>query len=109
MGQGFGGKPKTVVDRKVFISDSNLEDEYTKAFGGPEAARALIDGGFCREQAILQAARLAAISEIGPEAVAKFCRDKGKVDAATAISEALTPDTAKEIGSVARLLWLRAI
>lgn len=100
----FGGKPQTVVDKKVFISDADLEDEYTKALGGPAAARALIDGGFCREQGILQAAEVDAISEVTPEAVAKYCRDKGKVDAATAISEALTPDTAKQVGSVARLL-----
>ena len=100
----FGGKPQTVIDKKVFISDCDLEDEYTKALGGPAAAQALIDGGFCREQGILQAAEIETISEISPGAVAKFCRDKGKVDAATAISEALTPDSAKDIGSVARLL-----
>lgn len=100
----FGGKPNEVIDTKVFISDGDLEDEFTRALGGPAAARALIDAGFCREQGILQAAGVDAISAISPEAVAKFCRDKGKVDAATAISEALTPETAAEIGSVARLL-----
>ncbi|WP_439938538.1 ATP-dependent nuclease [Nocardia sp. N13] len=100
----FGGKPTTVVDKKVFISDGDLEDEYTKALGGPAAASALIDGGFCREQGILQAVGVSEISEISPSAVAKFCRDRGKVDAATAISEALTPGTAEQIGSVARLL-----
>lgn len=100
----FGDKPKKVIDKKVFISDGDLEDEFTKALGGPAAARALIDAGFCREQGILQAAGVEAISAISPEAVAKFCRDKGKVDAATAIAEALTPETAAEIGSVSRLL-----
>lgn len=100
----FGGKPKKVIDKKVFISDGDLEDEFTKALGGPAAASALIDGGFCREQGILQAAGVDSISAISPEAVAKFCRDKGKVDAATAISEALTLETAAEIGSVSRLL-----
>ncbi|WP_369815018.1 ATP-dependent endonuclease [Aeromicrobium sp. Leaf245] len=100
----FGGKPKDVIDKKVFISDGDLEDEFTMALGGPVAAKALIDGGFCREEGILQAAGVDAISAIGPEAVAKFCRGKGKVDAATAVAEALTPETAAKIGSVARLL-----
>jgi putative ATP-dependent endonuclease of OLD family len=100
----FGGKPKNVIDKKVFISDGDLEDEYTKALGGPTSARALCDGGFCREEGILQASGVDTIDGISAESVAKFCRDKGKVDAATAISEALTPETAAEVSSVARLL-----
>ncbi len=100
----FKGKRDTIVDKKVFISDADLEDEYTRALGGSAAAKALIDGGFCREQGILQATGVAAIEEITPEAVAKFCRDKGKVDAASCIAEVLTPETAGRIGSVTRLV-----
>lgn len=100
----FGGRPRNVIDKKVFISDADLEDEYSRALGGPVAAKALIDGGFCREQGIRQAAGVAAIDEITPEAVAAFCRDKGKVEAATCIAEDLTAETAEKIGSVARLV-----
>lgn len=100
----FGGKPRFVIDKKVFISDEDLEGEYAHALGGPEAAKALINGGFCREQGILQAAGVGTLEEIGPEAVAKFCRDKGKVEAATCIAEALTAESAERIGSVARLV-----
>lgn len=100
----FKGKRHTVVDTKVFISDVDLEDEYTRALSGPIAAKALVDGGFCREQGILQAAEVATLDEITPEAVAQFCRDKGKVDAASCIAEALTPERAGKIGSVTRLL-----
>lgn len=100
----FKGKQNTVVDKKVFISAVDLEDEYTRALGGPASARALIDGGFCREQGILQAAEADEVEEISPQAVAKFCRDKGKVDAATCIAEVLTAETAEKIGSVSRLL-----
>ncbi|WP_137803098.1 AAA family ATPase [Kocuria sp. 2SI] len=102
----FKGKRHTVVDKKVFISDVDLEDEYTRALSGPIAAKALVDGGFCREQGILQAAEVATLDEITPEAVAQFCRDKGKVDAASCITEALTPERAGKIGSVTRLLRL---
>ena len=100
----FPGKRNTIVDRKVFISDADLEDEYTKALGGPAAARALIDNKFCRKAGILQASGVDAIEDITAEAVAKFCRDKGKVEAATCISEALDARSAQNIGSVARLL-----
>ncbi len=100
----FKGKRSTVVDKKVFISDIDLEDEYARALGGPVAAKALIDGKFCYEQGILQAADISEIDQISPEAVAKFCRDKGKVEAATCIAEAMTPDAAEKIGSVSRLV-----
>lgn len=100
----FVGKRATIVNKKVFISDADLEDEYSRAFGGPAAARALINGGFCREEGILQAAGADAIDAIDPDAVANFCRRKGKVEAATCIADALTADTADKIGSVSRLL-----
>lgn len=100
----FKRKSKEVIDKHVFISDTDLEDEYTRALGGPVAAQVLIDGGFCREEGILQASEAAAIEDISVEAVAKFCRDKGKVVAATCISEVLDAGSAERIGSVARLV-----
>ena len=100
----FGGKPRNIVDKIVFVSKADLEDEYTCALGGPVAASALIDAEFCSERALLQSAGIVAIEEIGPEAVAKFCRNKGKVEAATCIAEALTANAAEKIGSVSRLV-----
>lgn len=100
----FKGKPAGIVDKKVFISAVDLEDEYTRALGGPASATALVDGGFCREKAILDSAGVTAIDDITPEAVAKYCRDKGKIDAANCIADALTLESAERIGSVARLL-----
>lgn len=100
----FGGKPKDTIDKKVFISKIDLEDEYTRALGGPVVAQALIDGGVCREQGILQASGVTAIKDVSAEAAAKFCRDRRKVEAATCISTVLDVDSAQRIGSVARLV-----
>lgn len=100
----FGGKPQSVIDKKVFISSADLEDEFSIALGGPATAKALVDGKFCRDQGILQATGFATVEEITPEAVAKFCRDKGKVEAATCVAEALTAETAENVRSVARLV-----
>lgn len=100
----FGGKPRDVVDKNVFVSDEDLEAEYTLALGGPNAARALVTGGFCQEQGLLQSAGVTSIHDLSAAAVAKFCRDRGKVDAAVCVAEALTVETALKIGSVSRLL-----
>lgn len=99
-----GGKPKAVFDKILFVSSTDLEDEYAGAFGGIDAAHALIDGGFCSENSLLQAAGIANLSEITPHAVAAYCRNKGKVEAATCVADAMTPETAEVIGSVARLV-----
>lgn len=100
----FGGKRSDVVDHKVFISSADIEDECARALGGPATARALIDGKLCREQGILQSTGFASVDEITAEAAAQFCRDKGKVEAATCIADVLNTETAEKIGSVARLL-----
>ena len=99
----FKGKKKTIVNNKIFVSEIDLEDEYSRALGGPAVARVLISGGLCREQGILQSTRAKTIEEISAEAAAEFCRGK-KVEAATCVSEALTPEEAEKIDSVARLL-----
>lgn len=100
----FSGKRSAVVDHKVFISDEDLEAEYTRALGGPTTARALVAGKLCREQGILQSTGFDSVDEITPEATAQFCRDKGKVEAATCVSDMLDADSAQKIGSVARLV-----
>jgi len=100
----FGGKPIDVIDQKVFISKSDLEDEYTTALGGPMSASAILDGDFCRVEWLKQSAGVDSLESISPEAVAKYCRKKGKVEAATLIADVLTRETAEEIGSVARLV-----
>lgn len=100
----FQDKRKRVVDKKVFISKADLEDEYTQALGGPASARALIDSEFCTERDLLQSTGSSKLDDLTPEAVARFCRDKGKVDAARCIAESLTYETAERIGSVSRLL-----
>lgn len=103
--QAFGEKPRNVINRRVFISKEDLEDEYANALGGPAAAQALIEGGLCRKQGILQASEAETIEEISIEAVARFCRSGNrKVEAATCISEALDEGSAERIGSVARLV-----
>lgn len=100
----FKQKRDAVVDRKVFVSGVDLEDEYTRALGGKGSAQALIDGEFCREEGLLRAAQVSSLEDLTPEAVAKFCRDKGKVGAATCIAEALDQDSSRKISSVTRLL-----
>lgn len=100
----IGGKRRTVVDRTIFISDSDLEDEYTRALGGKASAQSLIDGGFCRKEGILQASDVDTLDELSPEAVAKFVREKSKVDAATCIAGVIDEQSAEHIGSVSRLL-----
>ena len=100
----FKGKQNTIVDKKVFISAADLEDEYARAFGGPALARVLVASGFCRTEGILQATGVSKLDDVTSEAAAQFCRDKGKVDAASCIAEALTKDVAEKIGSVSRLL-----
>ena len=88
----------------MFISAADLEDEYARAFGGPALARVLVASGFCRTEGILQATGVSKLDDVTSEAAAQFCRDKGKVDAASCIAEALTKDVAEKIGSVSRLL-----
>lgn len=100
----FNGKPKTIIDKKVFISKKDLEDEYTRALGGSASARALIDSGFRREKSLLQATGFSKLDDITQEAMARYCRKNGKVDVASCIAEALDNETAVKIGSVSRLL-----
>lgn len=98
-----GRKRAEVEDKIVFISDADLEDEYAAALGGPITAQALIDGGHCREDAVLQSVSAQKIADITPEAVAGYCR-KDKVSAAVCVGDVLTRESAERIASVSRLL-----
>lgn len=100
----FGGRPRDVVDKKVFISDPDLEDEYTTALGGQAAAWAILDDDFCKRSWLLKSADVDDINDVTPQAVAKYCRKNGKVEAATLIAEFIEPDVADKIGSVSRLV-----
>lgn len=100
----FQGKKRAEIEDKiVFISDADLEDEYAAALGGPGTAQALIDGGHCRVDAVLQSASVQSISDITPQAVAEYCR-KDKVSAAICVGDALTRVSAERIASTSRLL-----
>lgn len=100
-----GGKPQDVIGKSLWISTSDLEEEYAQAFTGPGLARALIEAGYCSETQILQSASVGSLDDVTDEAAAAFCR-KGKTDAATAVASQLDADTAKSITSVAGLLNL---
>lgn len=101
----FPGRRNAVVNKKVFVSTKDLEDEYTRALGGTVSGQALITGGLCQERGLLQATKSSGVDHTTPEAVAKFCRNGGrKVHAASCIAEMLTAETAEKITSVSRLL-----
>jgi putative ATP-dependent endonuclease of the OLD family len=99
----FGGKPKHVLGTSLWVSTPDLEAEYAHAFTGPGLAKALVEGGYCKEDAVLQSAGVAALSEVSEEAAAAFCR-KGKTDAAAVVAAQLDSATAEKILSVAGLL-----
>lgn len=99
----FGGRPKHVLGTSLWVSTPDLEAEYAHAFTGPGLAQALIDGGYCREDAVLQSADVSALSDVSEEAIAAFCR-KGKTDAAAVVAAQLDSATAGQITSVAGLL-----
>jgi putative ATP-dependent endonuclease of OLD family len=99
----FDGKPKDVLGTSLWVSAPDLEAEYAEAFTGPGLAQALIDGGYCKEPAILQSAGATSLADVTEEAAAAFCR-KGKTEAAAAVASQLDAATAEKITSVAGLL-----
>ncbi len=87
----------------MWVSSPDLEAEYAAAFTGPGLAQALVDGGYCRLDAVLQSAGVATVAEVTEEAAAAFSR-KGKTDAAAVVASRLDAATAEKIASVAGLL-----
>lgn len=99
----FGGKPKNVLGTQVWVSDADLEAEYAQAFTGPGLAKALIEGGYCKEPDILKSAGVAALEDVTEDAAAAFCR-KGKTEAASVVASQINAEIAEKITSVAGLL-----
>lgn len=97
------GKLANRVDRVIFVSDKDLEDEYCRGLTGPGAARALIAGGACREEAILSSIGTSSLDAVDPEPLAEYCQGF-KPAAAVAIAASLTAETAGSITSVSKLL-----
>ena len=98
-----GGRPKDVFGTTLFVSTPDLEAETCAAFGGPAAAQALIQGGYCKKADILQSAGVADLNGVTAEAAAAYCR-AGKVSAAIALASQLDAATAAKISSVNTLL-----
>lgn len=103
------GKPKDIVGRDIFISKSDLEDEYCKGLGGAAVAQRLIAAKVANETGLLSSCSAESIETIDPVALAKYCRSsrKGenrKVPSALAISKSLTEVDSLKLESVAALL-----
>ena len=99
----IGGKPKHVFGESIWVSTPDIEYEYSEAFTGPGAARALIAAGFCREQAILSSCEVEVLEDVTVPAIASYCRND-KISAAVAIASQLDLETAANITSVNGLL-----
>lgn len=97
------GKLAAKVDQVIFVSDKDLEDEYCRGLTGPGAARALIAGRACREEAILSSTGAQSLDAVDPGLLAEYCRGF-KPAAAVAIACALTAETARSISSISKLL-----
>ena len=78
----FGGRPKNVIDKSVFISTSDLEDEYCQGIPVDVIVDRLIANHVANdEQAIFASCKVNDKESITPEHLAKYCR-KNKVPAA---------------------------
>jgi putative ATP-dependent endonuclease of OLD family len=99
----LGGKPRDVFGTCLWVSKPDLEAEYSAAFTGPGAARALIHAGFCKEHAILSSCGVTDLEDVTAERLAAYCRSS-KVSAAVAIASQLDIATARKITSVHGLL-----
>jgi putative ATP-dependent endonuclease of OLD family len=104
-----GGKPKHIIGRDIFISKTDLEDEYCCGLGGPEVAQRLIDANVAQETGILSSCAVQSLADVDATAMAKFCRSSGKsenrkVPAALAISKTLTAADSMKLDSVSALL-----
>lgn len=104
-----GGKPKTVIDTTVFISDADLEEEYCRGIGAVEVANRLIAAGVAPEDGILSSCGAATLDDISVYGLSKFCRTSSKsmsrkVPSALAVAKAMTSVDAAKLTSVHRLL-----
>jgi putative ATP-dependent endonuclease of OLD family len=99
----FGGKPKDVIGKQLWVSAPDLEDEYCRGIGPDKVAKILVDAGVCREEGVLQACGVQILADATPEPLASLCRNH-KVAASVALGGAINGTTAQAIGSVYGLL-----
>ena len=88
-----GGSPRKIIDKLIWVSDIDLEDEYCRALGPTTVVPALVEAGLSREEGMLQAAEVDRVEDIPTSTLAARCRDD-KVGAAVAISAAMTAEQA---------------
>lgn len=100
----FGGKESTVLGVSVFSANKDLEDEYCRALGGPEVTRILENAGACRGNSVLQSCQAPNREAVTADGVAAYIRKNMKVEAATAVADALTPETAAKITPIVGML-----
>lgn len=98
-----GGRPSRILNKLIWVSDKDLEDEYCRAMGPTETADALVAAGVTRADGLLQAGGVSQVEDLSTKVLANKCRSD-KVGAAVAIGAALSPDQAKRIESVFGLL-----
>lgn len=99
----YGGNPTNVLGHRIWPCNPDLEGEYCSALGGSGIARILIDADVCKQADLLKSAGVAALDDITAEQMAGFCR-KNKVEAAVAVANVLTEQTAASILSVTAML-----
>ena len=107
-----GGKPTTVVGTSIFVSVSDLEEEYSVAIGAQELAGRLVTAKVAHdENALLSSCGASSANDLTAAQVAQFCRSnagsgKGsrKIPAAIAVSKTLTLNETQKIASVYALL-----
>ena len=93
-----------MIDKSVFISTSDLEDEYCQGIPVDVIVDRLIANHVANdEQAIFASCKVNDKESITPEHLAKYCR-KNKVPAALAITRNLTQTETASISSIHRLL-----
>lgn len=106
-----GGRPKNVVNKVVFISCADLEEEYCRAIGSETVAVRLINSRVAHDAtAILNSCQAADLTSVEPVALATFCKKKvpggpsRKLASALAVAKGLTSDEATRMTSIGALL-----
>lgn len=107
-----GGKPRLVEGKTIFVSNTDLEDEYCRAIGTNTMVNRLIRAGVARdESALLSSCKVDKRDDLTAPELAKFCRSKGgkgiglrKVPSALAVTKGLTRAEVEKMGSIYALL-----
>ena len=104
-----GGRPRDVIDKVVFISDADLEEEYCRGIGPNEVANRLITANVAQEAGILSSCDAATLGDVRAEDLATFCRTSNKtmnrkVPSALAVARSMTATDAANLTSIHGLL-----